>query len=158
MRGVPREARCSCSTPAAVPAWPYPRRLPCWERTTSIVTRQSTDVTAISDPVVAKAMQFIREHACEGIDVGDVLRHMVVSRSKLQIHFRNCLNRTIYDLIVGVRVARVKRLLGETKASLTDVAEIAGFKHLEHMCEVFKRRTGWTPGKYRIEHSRQPGR
>src|SRR5439155_12997528 len=35
--------------------------------------RQSTDLLAIEDPEVAKAVRFIREHACEGIRVDDVL-------------------------------------------------------------------------------------
>ena len=34
-----------------------------------VITRQSTDVTAIPDQRVASAMSFIRENACEGIGV-----------------------------------------------------------------------------------------
>src|SRR5262249_59635315 len=45
-----------------------------------IVTRQSTDVTAIADPRVAEAMKYIREHACEGIGVEDVLDQVTISR------------------------------------------------------------------------------
>ena len=39
----------------------------------SVVTRQSTDVLAIDDQKVAQAMAFIREHACEGINVPRVV-------------------------------------------------------------------------------------
>ena len=42
----------------------------------SVATRQSSDVTAIANPCLASAMQFIREHACAGIGVDDVLEHL----------------------------------------------------------------------------------
>lgn len=121
----------------------------------SIITRQSTDVTAIADPVVAQAMRFIREHACEGINVEDVVRHVLVSRSALQDHFRKMLDRSINDVIVGARTARARELLAQTRLSLQDVAERAGFKHAEYMSIVFKERTGWTPAKFREEHGQK---
>lgn len=120
-----------------------------------VVTRQSTDVTAIADPVVAQAMRFIREHACEGINVEDVIRHVRISRSALQDHFRNALDRSINDVIVGARTSRARELLAQTTLSLQDVAERAGFKHAEYMSHVFKERTGWSPAKYREEHGQK---
>ena len=39
-----------------------------------IATRQSTDILAVADPGIAAALRYIREHACEGIHVRDVLR------------------------------------------------------------------------------------
>ena len=119
-----------------------------------IVTQTSTDVTAIADPVVAAAVRFIREHACDGIKVDDVLRHLLVSRSVLQNRFRKALDRTIHDMIANVRIQRVKELLAGTSLSLEHVAERAGFKHMQYMSEVFKDRTGWTPGGYRREHGK----
>ena len=37
-----------------------------------IATRQSTDTLAIDDPNIAATVRFIREHACDGINVDDV--------------------------------------------------------------------------------------
>ena len=64
-----------------------------------IVIRRSTDVGAISDPIVADAVQFIRQNACEGINVEDILEHLAVSRSVLQRRFRLELNKTIHEVI-----------------------------------------------------------
>ena len=41
-----------------------------------VVMRQSTDVLAISDADLAAAVRFIREHACDGIAVDDVVRQI----------------------------------------------------------------------------------
>src|SRR5215831_2343352 len=121
-----------------------------------IAARQSTDVTAIADVTVAKSMRFIREHACDGINVEDVVRRAGVSRTALQDHFRNALGRPIHDVIVEARIARVRELLAKTSLSLQDIAERSGFRYPEYMSSVFKHRTGWTPARYRQEHGSKP--
>ena len=59
-----------------------------------IVTRQSTDVVAIPDPAAVAAVHYIREHACDGIGVEDVLDHVACSRSTLERRFARYLGRT----------------------------------------------------------------
>jgi LacI family transcriptional regulator len=117
-----------------------------------VAARQSTDVMAISDPVVAKAMHFVREHACEGINVEDVLTYMAMSRTALQDRFRKTLRRSIHDVVVEARMSRVKELLVETSLSLEKIAERTGFAYPEYMSIIFRQRTGWTPARYRREH------
>lgn len=120
----------------------------------SLTVRQSTDITAIADPVVAKAMRFIREHACDGINVESVVRHVSVSRTALQDHFRRALGRSIHDVVVDARLTRVRQLLTETKLSLQEISERTGFRYPEYMSSVLKQRTGWTPAHYRQEHGK----
>jgi len=120
-----------------------------------VATRQSTDITAIADPAVAKALRFIREHACEGINVQSVLNHVFMSRTALQDHFRAALGKTVHDVILETRLARTRELLGETTLSLQEIAERTGFRHAEYMSNVMRRRTGWSPARYRQEFSRR---
>ncbi|MDR3632301.1 MAG: DNA-binding transcriptional regulator [Isosphaeraceae bacterium] len=120
-----------------------------------VKTRQSTDVTAISDPRVADAMSFIREHACEGIGVEDVLDHVAISRTVLQQLFREMLGKTIHDAITETRIQRVKHLLTETDLSLTLIAERAGFSYAEYLSTFFRRATGWTPSAFRREFGKR---
>jgi LacI family transcriptional regulator len=125
---------------------------------TGIVVRRSTDTMAITDPLVASAMQFIRQHACDGINVDDLLRHLPAARSVLQRRFRQTLHRTIHDAIVGERIRKVKELLAETSLSLADIAQRTGFVHAEYLSTVFKQRTGTTATEYRETHARRSGR
>jgi len=113
--------------------------------------RQSTDVLAIEDREIAAAARFIREHACEGITVEDVLRAVPLSRRVLEARFRKAMGRTPHDDILRLRIERVKQLLGETELSLEQVAARAGFPHPEYMSVAFKRETGRTPGAFRRE-------
>jgi LacI family transcriptional regulator len=118
-----------------------------------IVTRQSTEVTAIADPTVAEAMTFIREHACEGITVEDVLDRVTVSRSVLQKRFREALGRTLHDAIAAVRLRRVKQLLIETDLSFDVLAERAGFSTRSYLSVVFRESSGTTLAAFRREHA-----
>jgi len=120
-----------------------------------VITRQSTDVMAVADPLVSKAMQFIQRHACDGIKVPDVLRHVLVSRTVLQERFRKALERSIHDMILDARIKRVKELLAQTELPLLDIAERTAFKHIEYLCTVFKKETGWTPAMFREQHGQK---
>jgi LacI family transcriptional regulator len=114
-----------------------------------MVTRQSTRALAVSDQDVVAAIQFIHEHCREGLSVDKVARQVALSRSTLQRRFVTALGRTPQTEIRLQQLQRVKELLAETNLSMAAVAELAGFRHTESMCRVFKRHTGQTPGVYR---------
>lgn len=114
-----------------------------------VITRQSTDILAMGDKNVAAAVSYIREHACLGINVDEVLRHAFASRSQLEKKFRRFIGRSPQAEIRRVQVEKIKQLLFETNFPLKKIAELAGFEHVEYMCVVFKRLTGDSPGSYR---------
>ena len=114
-----------------------------------VVTRQSTDVLAIDDPLVAAAVRLIRQRACSGLSVDDVLREIPLSRSVLERRFRKHLGRSPQAEIRQVRLKRVKQLLVESDLTLDRIAGLTGFEHPEYLSVVFRREAGETPGRYR---------
>lgn len=114
-----------------------------------VVARRSSDLLAIQDHQIADALKYIRDHACQGLTVADVLRHTSISRSQLEKRFRRYLGRTPQGEIRRVQIARIKQMLSETDLSLDSVAEAAGFTHPEYMSVVFKRLCGESPGAFR---------
>lgn len=111
--------------------------------------RQSTDVLAIDDPLVAAAVRFIRDNACSGIKVADVAGRLRVSRRVLESRFARRLGRTPHDEIGRVQFRRVEQLLLETDLSLAAIARRAGFRHAEYMTVAFARRHGVPPSVWR---------
>ncbi len=111
--------------------------------------RGSTQAEAIDDPELARVCRFIRQFACEGINVGDVTEFASLSRRQLERRFRQVLGRSPHDEITAVQVQRVKQLLTETELTLEAMAPLAGYAHKESLSAVFKRETGETPGAYR---------
>lgn len=127
-------------------------RTPIYVAPEGLVTRMSTDALAIGDPDVARAMRFIREHACDGIGVDDVARHACLSRSTLKRRFASAANRTVRDAIQEARLKRATELLTNTNLPIGQVAQQAGFLHQEYFGAVFKAETGLTPFAFRRTH------
>ena len=114
-----------------------------------VVARQSSDVVAIDDPRLAAALRHIREQACAGIGVEDVLRAAPMSRSTLERGFRKVLGRSPHDELLRVRLEGARRLLSETDLKLSAVAHRSGFRHVQRLCEQFRAAFGETAGRFR---------
>jgi len=116
-----------------------------------IIARRSTEVLAIEDRQITSAIRFIREHACDGIDVSDVLRAVPMSRSTMDRRFIKILGYSPKDEILRVRLNRAKQLLLETDFSLALIAEKIGLVHVEHFSRIFKSRTGMSPSAFKSQ-------
>jgi LacI family transcriptional regulator len=116
-----------------------------------VANRLSTDVLAIGDRHFAVAMRFIRQHACHGITVDDVLDRIPLSRASLERRFRKYLGRSPHAEIRAVQLGRAKQLLAETDHTMQRIADLVGFEHPEYFGVAFKRAFGRTPGQYRQE-------
>lgn len=114
-----------------------------------VVTRRSTDIVAIDDPLTAQAIRFIHQHACDGISVSDVAQHCSVSRRVVERSFGQFLGTSPHDQIVRAKLSRVKQLLCETDYSLDTIASKSGLSHAAYLSVLFKKEVGQTPGEFR---------
>jgi LacI family transcriptional regulator len=119
-----------------------------------LVPRQSTDVYASGDPVVARAMRFIAENGHQRIQVKHVAAAVATTRRTLERKFREAMGRSISGEITRLRLQRAKRRMVETDASMKDVAIEAGFRTADHFGKVFTRVVGISPSHYRHEHQK----
>lgn len=116
---------------------------------TRVVVRQSTDILAIDDPDLARAIAYVRAHAGQPIQVRDVLRAVPVSRSWLERRFQESLGRSPAEEIRRVHLERAKQLLAETDMPVPEVAAASGFRSREYLAYAFKQATQSTPREYR---------
>lgn len=116
-----------------------------------IATRRSTDALAVDDEEIAAAVRFIRDHACDGINVHDVLKEVPLSRRVLETRFRDLVGRTPHQEITRRRIDRIRQLLRETDLTLGQIALRTGFQSEEYMSVAFRRATNIPPGQYRRE-------
>jgi LacI family transcriptional regulator len=123
-----------------------------------VVRRQSTDIVAISDPDIVAAMRYIREHACDPVEVTDVAREVRLSRRVLERRFGKHLGHSPHAEIVRVRLERVRELLLATDLPLVAVAQKAGFSYAAYLNVAFKKRFGQTPGAFRASVAATNGR
>jgi LacI family transcriptional regulator len=118
-----------------------------------VTARRSTDTLAVEDADVAAAVRFIREQACGGITVHDVVSRVPLSRRVLETRFRRLIGRTPHEEIVRVRLDRARQLLHQPGWTIDAIARRTGFRHGEYLSAVFKRELGMTPGEYRAQHA-----
>jgi len=121
-----------------------------------VVSRLSTDILAVGDKNVTAALRYIRENACRGVNVDEVVAHASASRSQLEKKFRRFIGRSPQAEIRRVQLARVKELLSESDMPLKSIASLTGFEHIEYLSVVFKRMTGESPGQYRKRTRTKP--
>ncbi len=114
-----------------------------------IATRQSTDIYAVNDEDICLAAKFIRDHACAGITVVDILREIPLSRRVFESRFHKATGKTPHEAILSQRLRRVEQLLRESDLSLEAIAVKAGFEHPEYMNVVFRKHFKEPPGRYR---------
>ena len=119
---------------------------------TRVVVRHSTDTLAIDDEMVRDALRLIREKACKGVRVSDVVRELAVARRGLEQRFARLVGRTLASEIRRVRIEEAKRLLVETDRSIADIGQAAGFGHQDLFSRVFRRSVGSTPSQFRRKH------
>ncbi|QEH35171.1 Xylose operon regulatory protein [Aquisphaera giovannonii] len=114
-----------------------------------VVSRGSSDMLAIDDPVLAEALRFIREQAHRPLPVGEVARAASVSRRSLERRFRSGLGQSVLQQIRRARVERARALLARTGMPIGEVALASGFGEPKQLSTVFRQETGMTPTAYR---------
>lgn len=127
--------------------------IPLMTQPLGIQLRDSTDTVAIEDEEVAKALQYIRQHASANIRVNDVLQHVDLSRRAFEHRFSKWVGRTPHEEIQRVRMNRVMELLRDTELAVHQIAERMGFEHSEYLGAAFRREVGLAPGEYRKLHN-----
>ena len=118
-----------------------------------VAQRESTDIIAIDDKDIAKAIRFIRENAIQGIGVEDVLKIVPLSRTLLERRFQKFFGRSPYEEILRLRIERVKELLANTDLPIAEVAYRVGFSGVEYLSAMFKKKLGVSPRAFRREAS-----
>jgi LacI family transcriptional regulator len=116
---------------------------------TNVQERASTDVVAIDDPDLAAALQFIREHACDGITVDDALKVTGLNRRLLERRFKQHVGCSPLEQIHRVRMNRALDLLTNTSLPLKQVSEKSGFTYLQSFYRTFTAHFGESPGDVR---------
>ncbi len=114
-----------------------------------VVQRTSTDVLAVDDPLVARAVRYIRENISAGIAVRDVVNQLGHSRKSLENRFAKALGHGPGAEISRTRLVRAKAMLRQTELPVSAIAADCGYSDQTRLGVVFKRDTGLTPTQFR---------
>jgi AraC-like DNA-binding protein len=99
-------------------------------------------------------MSLIQQRYWDQLSLGELARHVGMSRHRLSHRFREVLGVTFRGYLLQVRLERAKALLAAGHHSITEVAHDVGFGDLPRFDKMFKRYTGVTPSAYRSSSPR----
>jgi LacI family transcriptional regulator len=114
-----------------------------------VVVRHSTDMLAIEDSSVAKAIKFIRQQVRKPIQVTDVADAVALSRRALYEKFQSVLGCSVHQYIKSMRVEEIARLLVESDVNISKIAFLMGFASEDHIAQYFRKHKGINPSEYR---------
>ncbi len=115
----------------------------------ALIARRSSDMQAIPEADIAHAVRFIRDNACKGIRVTDVVREIATSRSVLERRFRRVVGRTLKDEMLRVQLDLARQLLSDTDLAMAEIARRTGFASDKYFSDAFWRQTGERPTTFR---------
>ena len=99
--------------------------------------------------VVARAREFIRRNACNGIGVPDVVAQVGVSRRLLEKRVREATGGSVLDMIQKVRLENVCRLLANTTLPISAVTTNSGYEPTSNLGHLFRRTYGMSMREFR---------
>ncbi len=115
-----------------------------------MIERASTATMAIEDREVAHAVEFIRAHGYEPINISDVLARVKISRVTLERRFRAVTGETPHVYLIRHRIRRAQELLLQNPPpSLQVVARQAGLADRRRLNQVFRSVIGKPPAVWR---------
>lgn len=114
-----------------------------------VVGRQSTERLQFTDRLAVRAVEFIRINSGIGMRVGDVVKHLNVSRRLAELRFRQAVGHSIHDELQNARLAQVRRLLQETDLSITEITAHCGYESESYLGLVFRKNFDATMRQFR---------
>lgn len=132
----------------------YPKN-PIITQALDIITRQSTDILAIVDSDVSKALQFIQMHFRKNISVTDVVEATTLSRRSLELRFKEITHHSIAEEIRRQRNAHAAKLLIGTNLTVSQIASAAGFQETKRLNEAFVKYHKISPSRYRKQKGKK---
>ncbi len=114
-----------------------------------IVIRESTHGLSPATQLINRAVEFIRANACRGIGVVDVASHLHVSRSLLDLRYREIRKSSVFEDILSIRLTAICHELRNSNIPIGRVTRLCGFKNPASLKRLFRNRYGMSMREYR---------
>jgi LacI family transcriptional regulator len=115
-----------------------------------VIERASTATLATEDRVVAGALEYLRTHTSEPLNIATLAGQIGTSRATLDRRFRKEIRQTPHDYLVQQRIRQAQELLqARPSPSLQAISAACGFMNRRRLNLVFKRITGCLPAQWR---------
>ena len=114
------------------------------------VTHQKSDNTPIvKNAKLRDAVLYIESRFDESITLPDIAKAAGMNHTTLTALMKEELGLTAIEYLMKYRVTVAEKQLEFTSVPIKDIANMTGFKTVQHFSRVFKSQTGATPAEFR---------
>lgn len=103
----------------------------------------------ISNYVIKKAINYIREHYQEGLSLEEVSRRLDITPEYLSTLFNREVGINFSVFLKRFRLSHAKRMLKGSEMKIYEIAEAVGYSDAKYFARVFKEEEGVSPVEYR---------
>ncbi|HHU03032.1 MAG TPA: helix-turn-helix domain-containing protein [Christensenellaceae bacterium] len=100
------------------------------------------------DAVISVA-NYINDHYSTDIRIDFLAQIACMSKAKLKYIFKDVYHMSIQQYIVTRRITHAEHLLRDTALSVSQIAEMVGYKYISSLSDMFRQHTGMKPTEYR---------
>ncbi len=124
-------------------------------RLLTMLTPQDRMYAQVADPRVARVLHHLHTRYAEPLTINALAEDAHISKYHLCRLFRTDTGMSIIQYLNEQRLSSARRLLLQTRRSITSIAQDCGFGSPSHFCAMFREREGMTPRDYRNTHSKK---
>jgi len=114
-----------------------------------IISRESTNVYATTDPHILTALRFIHQNITTKLNVNDIVKVVPLSRRLLEMRFKQETGQSVYRYIFNLRIEQFAQKLLETNEPVIELAFQSGLSDCRNLSRQFKSIKGCSPLEYR---------
>lgn len=107
----------------------------------------------LSKPIVL-CIDYIYSHLHYRITIKELAEYLEISESYLSRLFLKEIGTPLSQYILDLKIEKAKNLLQYSDYTIIDIANYLAFCSQSHFIQVFQKKTGMTPHKYRTKHFR----
>ncbi len=100
------------------------------------------------DELLARILEHIQDTICEPITIAEICEKFSLSRSSLQILFKENLNQTPKKYISELKLERSCEMIREERYTISEIALLLGFNSIHYFSRAFTQKYGVAPSEY----------
>ena len=99
--------------------------------------------------LIQRAILYLREHYASPVQLGDISRHALLSKSYFSALFKKTTGMSVFEYLQKLRIEEACRMLVDGSDKITDIAGKVGYGDYRFFNKTFRKMTGMTAQQYR---------
>lgn len=100
------------------------------------------------DELFQKVLDFVESKMYESLTIADICQHFSLSRSSLQLLFKNTVNQSPKKFISDMKLEQSCQLLRENKYTVSEIALKLGYSSIHYFSNAFNQKYHISPSEY----------